>query len=315
MVDSPIGAAASAVLMIRPAGFGFNEGTAATNLFQTRPDDTTRVVVQKNAVAEFDSLSAAIRGSGVEVIVIEDLPEPRTPDAVFPNNWISFHTDGTVVLYPMCARSRRLERRDDIVPILREKFGFHVTRVVDWTNHEEDGRFFEGTGSVVFDHLDRCAYASLSARTDPGLFAELAELLGYESIMFQATDGNGNRVYHTNVVMSIGDAFAIVAAEAICDTGERRAVLERLKATGRRLIQIGQDQMRRFAGNVLELQAADATRVLVMSTAARAAFNPQQLAVLEASVQIVASGLETIEMVGGGSARCMLAEVYLPRVL
>ena len=313
MGDRPIGSGASAVLMIRPAGFGFNEGTAATNLFQTRPEDTDSDAVHENAVAEFESLTDAIRGCGVDVIDIEDRREPRTPDAVFPNNWVSFHADGTVVLYPMCVPSRRLERREDLIPLLQRCYGFEVTRVFDLTHHEEEGRFLEGTGSIVFDHLDRCAYANPSARTHPDLLARLAELLQYDHLVFHATDGEGHDIYHTNVVMSVGTDFAVVAAEAIRDRSERGWVLDRLEATGRRLIRIGLDQMRRFAGNVLELNGRGAHRALVMSTAARAAFEPQQLAMLEDSVEIVASPLPTIERVGGGSARCMLAEVLLPR--
>ena len=313
MGDSPSGSAAPSVLMIRPAGFGFNEDTAATNLFQTRPDDAAKDTLQAKALAEFDSLTNAIRSSGVAVIVIEDRPQPRTPDAVFPNNWLSLHPDGTVVLYPMCARSRRLERREDLISVLQENYSFDVTRIVDLTYHEEEGRFLEGTGSIVFDHRDRCAYANVSARTHPELVAELAKILGYDTVVFHATDRKGNDVYHTNVVMSIGTDFAVVAVEAIRDPGERAAVIDRLKATGRRLIRIGLDQMGHFAGNVLEVRGRDPSPILVMSTAARAAFEAEQIAILETSVEIVASPLPTIEKVGGGSARCMLAEVFLPR--
>ena len=243
MGDSSNGSAAAAVLMIRPAGFGFNEDTAATNLFQTRPDDKAKDTLRERALAEFDSLNDAIRRPGVAVIVIEDRPQPRTPDAVFPNNWLSFHPDGTVVLYPMCAPSRRLERREDLISVLQEDYGFDVTRVVDLAHHEEEGRFLEGTGSIVFDHRDRCVYANVSARTHPELVAELAKILGYDTVVFHATDREGNDVYHTNVVMSIGTAFAVVAAEAISDSHERSALMGRLEGTGRRLIRISLDQM------------------------------------------------------------------------
>ncbi len=313
MGDSPSVSAAPAVLMVRPAGFGFNEDTAATNQFQTRPEAAALERLQENALAEFDSLRDAIRGSGVEVVVIEDRPQPRTPDALFPNNWLSFHADGTIVLYPMCAPSRRLERREDIIPILQGSYGFEVRRVVDLTHHEQAGGFLEGTGSIVFDHIDRSAYANLSARTHPDLLAELGKLLGYDPVVFHATDGDGNDVYHTNVVMSIGTGFALVAAEAISDSRERSALMGRLEATGRRLIRISLDQMGRFAGNVLEVKGRDGSPILVMSTTARAAFEPDQLSILEGFVEIVASPLPTIETVGGGSARCMLAELFLPR--
>ena len=316
MGNNPFRSAAQAVLtvlMIRPAGFGYNEDTAATNQFQTRPEDRTPKTLQENALAEFDALVEAIRNSGVEVIVIEDRPEPAMPDALFPNNWISFHADGTVVLYPMCAPSRRMERRVDLIPILQDSYGFGVTRVVDLSHHEEEGRFLEGTGSIVFDHPNGCAYANLSARTHPELVAELAELLGYETVVFHATDGEGSEVYHTNVVMSVGTDFALVATEAIRDAGERAALIARLEGSGRRLVRIDLDQMGRFAGNVLEIRNRDGKNVLVMSTSARAAFKPDQLSILETSAVIVDSPLPTIETVGGGSARCMLAEVFLPR--
>jgi hypothetical protein len=312
MADTPFGSGPPTVLMIRPAAFGYNEDTAATNQFQTRPEDTTAETLQEKALAEFDALVEAIHNSGVEVIVIEDPPEPASPDALFPNNWISFHADGTVVLYPMCAPSRRLERRVDLIPILQDRHGFRASRVVDLSHHEEEGRFLEGTGSIVFDHPNHCAYANLSARTHPELVAELAELLGYEAVVFHAADGEGNEVYHTNVVMSIGTDFAVVAAEAISDSRERAALMARLEESGRRLIRIDLDQMGRFAGNVLEVKNRDGRSVLVMSTSARAAFEPDQLSILGISAAIVDSPLPTIETVGGGSARCMLAEVFLP---
>ncbi len=315
MEDHATGRAAPAVLMVRPAAFGFNEDTAATNLYQNRPVETAPGALAENAVREFDSLAAAIRSSGVEVIVIEDRREPQTPDAVFPNNWISCHADGTVVLYPMCAPSRRMERRDDLIPMLRSDYGFRVARVVDLTHYERGRRFLEGTGSIVFDHLGHCAYANLSARTHREPLGEIAAVLGYEPVVFHATDRAGNAVYHTNIVMSIGTDFAVVALEAIRDSNERAAVGERLEATGRRMIRISLDQMERFAGNVLEVSDRNGRHILVMSTAARAAYDSEQVAMLEASVDIVAVPLPTIETVSGGSARCMLVEVFLPRRL
>ena len=313
MTDVSLKQTARTLVMIRPASFGFNEETAGTNLFQSRPGETDTAAVSNLAVAEFDALVDTIRNAGSEVIVVRDRPESLTTDAVFPNNWISFHSDGTVVLYPMHAPSRRPERRDDIVPMLKANHGFDVTRIVDLGHHEREGRYLEGTGSIVFDHMNRSAYACLSARTDAALVDELAKILGYEPVVFHASDREGNDVYHTNVVMSIGNEFAVVATEAIPGSKERRRVVESLEATGRHLVRIDLDQMTRFGSNILEVEGREGDRVLVMSTSARDAFKPEQLAILEDSARIVASPLPTIEAVGGGSARCMLAEVFLTR--
>jgi hypothetical protein len=299
--------------MVRPAGFGFNEVAAETNVFQRRPASGTEPAVHLDALREFNALAAALRAAHLEVIVFEDQPEPHTPDALFPNNWVSFHSDGTLVLYPMCAPSRRLERRADIIDGLKERFGFQVFRILDLTDYEQDGRFLEGTGSLVFDHVNRCAYASISERTDPGLVEELLTHLRYESALFRATDTTGKPIYHTNVVMTIGTGFAVIAAEAIEDSNERKRIVDRIRASGRSLIHIDRSQMRRFAANILEVEAPDGVRIVAMSTVARAALTAPQLEVLESSAKIVASPLPTIESVGGGSARCMLAEIFLPR--
>lgn len=312
MKEHPLPQAAQAVLMIRPAGFAFNPETAATNAFQTRTDRSP-VTIQQLAVEEFDSLVSALHRVGVEVIVFDDLSEPRTPDAVFPNNWISFHADGTVVLYPMQAPSRRLERRESAIELLKEGAGFRIDRVVDLTHHEAEGRFLEGTGSVVFDHRDRCGYASLSERTHPDIVREVCSILGYEYVLFRATDSRGNPVYHTNVLMSVGTAFAVVAAEAVPDSGERARLVQRLTATGRSVIEISRDQMGRFTGNILEVADRAGSRAIVMSRAARGAFTLEQMRLLTSDAAIVDAPLATIEAVGGGSARCMMAEIFLPR--
>ena len=299
--------------MIRPASFGFNEETAGTNVFQRRIEGVSRDELQERAVSEFDALVDEIRRAGVEVIVVEDLPEPQTPDAVFPNNWISFHEDGTVILYPMYASSRRLERRSDVLEILKTDHGFRVTRVVDLTHHEQQERFLEGTGSIVFDHVERCGYANLSARTNPEILQEVTRMLGYDRVLFNASNEAGNAVYHTNVVMSIGRGFVVIAAEAIRDIVERKTVLENLGATGRRMVLIDCEQMERFAGNVLEVETGEGDNVLVMSAVAYDAFLPDQIETLEECARIVTAPIATIETVGGGSVRCMIAEVRLPR--
>ncbi len=302
-----------AILMVRPAGFGFNEETAETNVFQTRDESATDDELQELAVAEFDALVEELRAANVDVIVFEDTPEPRTPDAIFPNNWISLHQEGTVVVYPMYAPVRRLERRTDIVDTLQTTYGFEVSRVVDLTHHENQGKFLEGTGSLVFDHPGRCAYANLSPRTDADVLRQLTDLLGYDLVTFRATDGAGTDVYHTNVVMSIGERFVIICAAAIDDDSEREAVLGRLRRSGRDLVLIDRDQMGHFAGNVLEVENRDGEKVLVMSGQAMESFRPEQLENLRKHTRIVASPIPTIERIEGGSARCMIAGVHLQR--
>ena len=304
--------AASAVLMVRPAAFGWNPETAASNRFQAAAAETSGDAARR-AVAEFDGVVAALRAAGVTVHVGDDRPEPACPDAVFPNNWVSLHADGTVVLYPMLACDRRDERRLDLVAALEQQGGYRVERLLDLTHHERQGRFLEGTGSVVFDHVGRVAYACLSPRTDAAVLDELCAELGYEAYAFRAADRNGVPVYHTNVLLAIGTDFALVCAPAVA-ADERDALLARLARDGRRVIVIDQAQLGEFAGNVLELRAADGARVLAGSQRALASLSPQARAALESCVdRIVAVPVPTIEALGGGSVRCMLAEVFLPQ--
>ena len=313
MAEAEHSQTAGAIMMIRPAGFGFNEETAETNVFQTRDENASDDELQELAVTEFDALVEELRAANVDVIVVEDTPEPRTPDAIFPNNWISLHQDGTVVVYPMYAPVRRLERRPDIVDTLQTTYGFEVSRVVDLTHHENQGKFLEGTGSLVFDYPGRCAYANISPRTDPDMLRELTDLLGHALVTFRATDAQGRDVYHTNVVMSIGEGFVVICADAIDDASEREAVLGRLKGTGRDLVLIDRDQMGHFAANVLEVKNSDGEKVLVMSSQALESFRSDQLENLRKHARIVASPIPTVERVEGGSARCMIADVHLPR--
>ena len=313
MTDQPQRQTPSAVLMVRPAGFGFNEETAGTNVFQTRDPDATDDQLQVLAEQEFDGLVTVLRDADVDVIVIQDTPEPRTPDAVFPNNWVSFHEDGKVILYPMFAPVRRAERRRDVIETLETTYGFEVSQVVDLTPHEEKGKFLEGTGSLIFDYPNRCSYANLSPRTDRDVRGELTGLLGHDLVTFHATDAQGIDVYHTNVVMSIGEKFVVISADAIDDPTERTAVLDRLRSTGRELVLIDRDQMGHFAGNVLEVENREGTKVLVMSSQARASLDASQINALGKHARIVSAPIPTIERVEGGSARCMLAGVHLPR--
>jgi len=297
--------------MVRPASFGWNPQTAESNRFQAAAPRSGDL--QPSAVAEFDALAGALAAVGVEVHVFDDRSEPRCPDAVFPNNWVSLHADGTVVLYPMLAPNRRLERRRGLLADLERRGGFRVRRIVDLTGHELAGRFLEGTGSVVFDHAARVAYACRSPRSDVAVLRELCEELGYEPCTFDAAGADGTPVYHTNVMLSVGSRYVLVAAEALA-TRDRGTTLERLAATGRRVVTIDYAQMSDFAGNLLELRSRSGRAVIAISDRGLASLAADQREALAACVdEVVAVSVATIEEAGGGSVRCMLAEVYLPR--
>jgi hypothetical protein len=302
---------ADAVLMVRPVCFGYNPETAASNAFQKAGEGAGDGA---KARAEFDAFVRALSGEGVTVCVAEDSPDPPKPDAVFPNNWVSFHGDGTLVLYPMEARSRRIERRQEIIDQVVKELRFRVTHFIDLMHHEDEGRYLEGTGSLVLDHAARVAYACASSRTHPELVKEWAEALGYEPLVFQAADSAGLPLYHTNVLLCIGARMAIVGTEAIAPA-DRQRVLGRLRAGGREVIEIGHRELGQFAGNMLELgtwdEALGDSRVLVMSDTARRALSPETFAQLSGCTdQVLAVPIPTIERCGGGSARCMLAEVF-----
>ncbi len=302
----------TAVVMVRPASFGFNPDTAPSFMFQRETTETSRKEIERRARIEFDILAGRLRDADVEVILIEDKEDLNTPDAVFPNNWVSFHHDGTVVLYPMLAPSRRPERRRDIIEKL-ETSGFRVSRVMDLTHHENQGRFLEGTGSVVFDHADHIAYANISPRTAENVLKELCDTLGYKPVTFRAVHGNGDLILHTDMTMSIGDRFVIFCADSIPDAAERKRVVDSLKASGREIIPIDLKQLERFAGNVLQLQAKNDRSVLVISTSACLALRSEQRDAIQKFTKIVESPLPLFEGIGRGSARCMMADVHLPR--
>jgi hypothetical protein len=302
----------TAVVMVRPASFGFNPDTAPSFMFQREITQNSRKEIERRARMEFDILAGRLQAAGVDLIVADDKEELHTPDAVFPNNWISFHHDGTVVLYPMLAPSRRPERRRDIIDKL-ESSGFRVSRVIDLTHHEEHGRFLEGTGSVVFDHVDHLAYANISPRTSEEVLKEVCGTLGYQPVTFRASQENGDAILHTDVTMSIGDRFAVVCGDAIADPAERKRVMESLKSTGRDIIAIDLKQLEHYAGNVLQLQTKDGRSVLVISTSACLALRPDQRDAIQKFSQIVESPLPLFEGIGRGSARCMMADVHLPR--
>ncbi len=309
---------AGALLMVRPKHFGYNQQTAGTNRFQ-HPGSHDRGVsseVAQRALREFDAFAAALAAEGVGVCVVPDSDSPPKPDAVFPNNWVSFHADGTVVLYPMYAENRRAERRSEVVDAVVRETGFQVRRTLDLTHHEKSGRFLEGTGSLVLDHRSRVAYACHSPRTDPQVAREWASEMGYELELFTATDQTGTPIYHTNVLMHVGTRIAVVALEAIA-AQDRARVSERLGASGREVLAIDHAEMGAFAGNMLEVGSWDEYlgdfTILVMSETARHALATPKYKQLYASVDaVLAVPVEVIELHGGGSVRCMLAEIFLP---
>jgi hypothetical protein len=304
---------ADAVLMVRPAAFAYNLETAATNTFQPpRPPDTAGA--DSAAREEFAGLVRALASEGVSVCAAEDTAAPAKPDAVFPNNWVSFHADGTLVLYPMQSVSRRAERRREVIEQAVRQLNFRITRELDLTPYERDGAFLEGTGSLVLDHVERVAYACLSPRTSPRALEHWARELGYEVVSFTATNRAGVPLYHTNVLMAIGARFVVIGSEAIAP-GDRERLLARLRSSGRELLEIGHSEIGHFAGNILELatwdEALGDSRVLVMSESARKALKPDTYARLSGCTDaVLAVPVPTIERLGGGSVRCMLTEVF-----
>jgi hypothetical protein len=312
MASAPESQLASAVLMIRPARFQSNPQTAESNRFQGRTS-VTPAAQHAAALAEFEALVQALESTGIRVVVFDDTPEPHTPDAIFPNNWVSFHADGTAVLYPMEATNRRTERRRDIIESLADDHGFVVRNVVDLTHHEKDGHFLEGTGSMVLDRTNRIAYACLSSRTHLDALGEFAQRLDYEVLAFDAVDHHGAAIYHTNVLMNVGEKIAVVCDEAVPREQQRKAVLESLAATGHDILRLTFAQLNAFAGNMLELRSSDGQRVTAMSDQARRALTGDQLAKFAQNGGILSAPIDTIECSAGGSVRCMLAEIHLPR--
>ena len=300
------------VLMIRPVRFRMNEQTAVNNYFQEKID-TENQQINHQAQQEFDTFVQKLRLVGVKVIVVDDIYEQNTPDSVFPNNWISFHQNGNVALYPMFAENRRRERREDILDKI-EAEGFLIENVYDYTSAEEENIFLEGTGVMVLDRINRKAYCALSPRADEDLFIEFCEDFEYTPIIFHAYQQVGDKqalIYHTNVMMAVGDTFAIICADSITDKKEQKNVLAHLKDDKKDIIYITTQQMEHFAGNMLQVQGDNST-YLVMSDAAYQSLTPAQINQLEQHTKILHTNLTTIETCGGGSARCMLAEVFNP---
>jgi hypothetical protein len=307
---------AAAVFMVRPRAFGFNPQTAPSNAFQSATlavggAAPLPAAAHEAAVREFDRLAEALARAGVRITVAEDTASPRKPDAVFPNNWVSFHRDGSVVLYPMLAANRRHECREDVVHQVIERGGYRTSRTVDLRHREQQAKYLEGTGSLVLDRTYRVAYAALSPRTDGDVLGEFAQLMGYELVIFEAADSGGTPVYHTNVAMAVGSGFAVVCEEAIPRLEQRAAIAQKLRSTGHDVIAISRDQMQQYAGNLLEL-APPPGRLIAMSTSAWRAFDPAQRRRLEAHGSVLTAEIPVIERLGGGGVRCMLAEIHLP---
>lgn len=301
----------SHILMIRPVRFGFNEETAESNAFQDAEIAAkTKDVAQEDALEEFDNMVAQLRAAGVNVLVYEDTPEPYTPDSIFPNNWVSFHQSGKIVLYPMQAANRRLERRMDIIEDL--KTNFQVEQIIDLTHFEKEGKYLEGTGSMVLDRRYKIAYACLSPRTHSKVLDAFVEEMGYKVVKFHATDAAGKAVYHTNVVMCVGDSFAVVCLQSINDLDERLMVRDELEKSGKQVIEITLEQMNSFAGNMLLVNNKRGEKLLVMSTQAFESLSHKQRDEIDDYATLIHFDLSVIEGNGGGSARCMMAEVHLP---
>lgn len=296
------------LLMIRPVDFKFNEQTASNNMFQQDSDETN---VQQKALEEFDSFVLALRKNGIDVTVINDTLYPETPDSIFPNNWISLHEDGTVVLYPMFSENRRLERRQDIIEELSNKFV--VSQVIDLSDYENKNQFLEGTGSLVLDRKAKIAYACRSLRTSEEVIEDFCAQTGYTFVLFNALDGSGFPIYHTNVMMCIAEEFAVICLDAISDLNQRDEVVNSLSNNGKTVMDITIDQMNQFAGNMLQVKNDKNEPLLVMSEQAFNALTKEQIDFLETYNKIVTAPLDTIEKHGGGSARCMLAEIHLPK--
>jgi len=293
--------------MIRPVNFGYNAETAVNNAFQVKGEEGD---AQSKALREFDRFVEVLTQNGVDVTVAEDTIDPHTPDSIFPNNWISFHGDGTVLLYPMYAMSRRAERKQHVLDKIAEKFS--ITKKIDLSRYEKDNVFLEGTGSMVLDRDHKIAYACLSPRTNEKVLADFCRQMGYTAVSFHAVDGNGQAIYHTNVMMCVADKYIVICFDSIPDDEEKIKLINAILPTGKEIIDISLDQMNHFAGNMLQIENKQGEKLLVMSTRAYESLTNEQRQKLESFDKIIYSPLTTIEANGGGSARCMMAEVHLP---
>lgn len=293
--------------MIQPVNFGYNAETAVNNAFQVKSNEAD---IQQKALTEFSDFVNVLRTNGVEVTVVEDTPVPHTPDSIFPNNWVSFHHDGTLLLYPMYAVNRRAERKEQVLDTITKKFS--IARKIDLSNYENENIFLEGTGSMVLDRDNHIAYACLSPRTNEKVLAEFCTKMGYRPVVFNATDGNGQAIYHTNVLMCVADRYVVICLESIFDPVQQRMVADTIISSHKKIIAITIHQVNHFAGNMLQVENDKGEKLLVMSTQAYEALTNDQIEELSRYNRIIHSPLTTIETNGGGSARCMMAEVHLP---
>jgi hypothetical protein len=298
------------VILIRPARFGSNPQTAESNAFQQPAATLNLAVIEAKALREFAALTGALENAGVDILIFDDTCEPHTPDSIFPNNWFSTHPYGTLCLYPMMAENRRPERRADIIAALRERFD--VRRIVDLTAAENEGRFLEGTGSLVLDQPNKIAYACLSPRTDAGLLNDWAKQMDFQPVSFSALDATAQAIYHTNVMMCVGDKFAVVCLESVSDNAERAALRTSLEQSGKEIVEISLEQMTSFAGNMLQLSNGSGGSILMMSQQAFDSLRQEQVDALAKYARLIAVDISTIETCGGGSVRCMIAENFLP---
>ncbi len=297
------------ILLIKPSGFAYNNDTAISNSFQQQTN-LSNIAIQQKVTEEFDGFVKTLRLKRVNVLVIEDTKLPNKPDAIFPNNWASYHQDGTIILYPMCASNRRLEKRPAIIHIIRQQF--KVNNIIDLSAYELADRFLEGTGSIIFDHVNKLAYACLSPRTDKDLFEQVAKQLHYKPISFHAHDTKGIEIYHSNVMMCIAEKFAVICLDSISNQVEKEIVSQTLSQTGHEVISISFEQMNSFAGNMLALKSNTGKDLLAMSQSAFDSLTADQKIIIEKYCETVPLSIPTIETIGGGSARCMIAEIFLP---
>lgn len=303
---------AKTVLMVEPIAFGYNSQTAENNYFQKEQKETD---IQEKALQEFNNFAAKLREKGINVITVKDTLNPHSPDSIFPNNWVSFHEDGKVALYPMFALNRRVERRPEILERLKDE-GFKINTVEDFSPFENEEKYLEGTGSMIFDHDYKIAYGSVSLRLDEELFRNFCAKFGFTPIVFHSYQNVGDQrlpIYHTNVMMCVAEQFVVICLDCIDDEMEREKVQEVIKSSNKELIEISEDQLQQFAGNMLQVQNEEGDKFLVMSETAYKSLTKEQVERIENYCGIIYADLNTIETNGGGSARCMLAEVFLPK--
>ncbi len=298
-------------MMVRPANFGFNEETAGNNAFQTKDNSLTTNEVKEKAATEFDNFVKILRGCSVDVVVMEDSISPLKTDAVFPNNWFSTHEDGTMILYPMYSPNRRLERDENIIRALENDF--KVVKKVHFDQFENDNLFLEGTGSMIFDRPNKICYACLSVRTDLVLLNRLCSVIGYKPVAFHAVDAADQDIYHTNVMMALGETFVVICLETVKNEAEKVALLHEFQLTQKEIIEISLAQMQRFVGNMLQVRNDKGETFLVMSQQAFESLTPEQIQLIEKHTHIVSADIKTIETYGGGSARCMMAEIFFEK--